>query len=616
MIKGNLKKIFLGICFTMAVVSGGTISNTANAATLSAAADSGLPYTDKPDIRLTRMNMPPIKAGETFTLSLKLSNISPAYSVNRGKLTLNVPESLNILDSSNSFFLDDRGIPLRSDAVIDIKMKASDKILTESIQIGATFEYTFWGRDGMSSGSENYTILVPSKKTDETAAKSAPVIQVVRDKIEPVEAKKSYDLDLKIKNINTTKAENVKITFAAGAGFTVKSRASNKFVKEIIKGEPITIPIKIKTAKTIETDSLELTVNLSYTYNQGGASSGNSPISDSEKILIPAKPTTNANEDGSMLTPNIIISKYDYGKKVEAGKTFDLSLKFKNTSKISGVENLVVSMNTGEGVSIAESSNSFYFEKLGIGQEIPLKIKLKAWEEAKSAAAIVTINFNYEYKNGKSIVKGSTTESISVPVVQPDRFELSDPTNEETCFVGQESTFSIPYVNKGKAVTSNISAKITGEGFDVISKDVWVGNCQSGASGSIDIILTPNTPGDSIAKVKVEYEDANGEKKSKDIEIPFMAQEQIIEQPEINPDEITEEKPTMNIKAKIAIALIVIVAVVMILAIIIKKLKKKAEASRMERLSKMYDWVNGTSDEKTSNEAKNDTKDDTKNKTD
>ena len=95
-----------------------------------------------------------------------------------------------------------------------------------------------------------------------------------------------------------------------------------------------------------------------------------------------------------------------------------------------------------------------------------------------------------------------------------------------------------------------------------------------------------------------------------------MAQEQIIEQPEINPDEITEEKPTMNIKAKIAIALIVIVAVIMILAIIIKKLKKKAEASRMERLSKMYDWVNGTSDEKTSNEAKNDTKDDTKNKTD
>ena len=182
--------------------------------------------------------------------------------------------------------------------------------------------------------------------------------------------------------------------------------------------------------------------------------------------------------------------------------------------------------------------------------------------------------------------------------------------------MGQESTFSIPYVNKGKAVTSNISAKITGEGFDVISKDVWVGNCQSGASGSIDIILTPNTPGDSIAKVKVEYEDANGEKKSKDIEIPFMAQEQIIEQPEINPDEITEEKPTMNIKAKIAIALIVIVAVITILAIIIKKLKKKAEASRMERLSKMYDWVNGTSDEKTSNEAKNDTKDDTKNKTD
>lgn len=606
MIKGNLKKIILTGCLAISVVLGAAAFNLSTVK----ASGSGLAYTDKPDVRITRMNMPPIKAGETFTLSLKLENVSPAYSVNRGKLTLNVPEGISILDSSNSFFLDEKGIPLRGSTMLDIKMKASDKILTENVQISATFDYTFWGKDGMADGSESYTIFVPAKKTDEATTKTAPVLQVVREKMEPVEAKKTYEFDLKIKNINKTKAEGVKITLSAGPGFTVKTRASSKFVEEIEKGDPFILPVKIKTAKNIETESLELTVNLSYSYKQGGGTTGSTPVSESEKIVIPAKATTTAkDEEGAMLTPNIIISEYNYGKKVEAGKKFDLSLKFRNTSKVSGVENLVVSMNTGEGVSIAESSNSFYFDKLGIGGEIPLNVKLKAWEEAKSAAAIVTLNFNYEYKNGKSIVKGTTSESISIPVVQPDRFELADVSNDEPRIVGQETTFSIPYVNKGKAVTSNISAKISGEGFDVLSKEVWVGNCASGGSGNIDIILTPNAPGESVAKIKIEYEDANGEKKTKKVEIPFTAEEQVIEQPEINLDDIPQEKPGMNPKVKLAIIIVVIIVVIVVLVIIINKLKKKAEAKRMERLSKMYDWaMGGTEDGGSKNDTKNDAK--------
>lgn len=547
---------------------------------------SGLAYTDKPDVRITRMNMPPVKAGEEFTLSLKLENISPAYSVNRGKLTLSVPDGISIMDQSNSFFIDQSGIPLNGSTMLNIKMKAGDKISTESLQIGATFEYTFWGRDGMASGSESYTILVPSKKTD-VALAAAPIMQIVREKINPVSANKTYDLELKIKNIGKTKAENVKITFGQGAGFTVKTRASSKFIKEIVKGEPFILPVKIKTNKSIDTESLELTVNLNYSYDQGGAMATGT---DSEKIIIPA--TVSAGEDGSMLTPNIIISKYDYGKKIEAGQNFDLSLSFKNTSKATEVENLVVSINTAEGVSIASSSNSFYFDKLKAGAEMPLKVNFKAWEEAKSAAAVITFNFNYEYKNAKSIVKGSTTENISIPVVQPDRFELGEMKNDEEKIVGQEITFSIPYVNKGKGTTSNISAKVEGEGFDCISKDIWVGNAASGASGNIDVILTPMQSGDITAMVKVEYEDPNGEKKSKDIEISFTADEPMIDDPILNPEDMPVEEKKVNPMVKLAIIAVIVIAIIAALVIVIKRLRKKAEAKRMERLSKMYEWAN------------------------
>lgn len=583
---------------------------------VNATSTDGMAFTNKPDIRLSRYDMQPIKANDQFTLTLRLDNVSPAFSVIRGKLTLTMPDSLYIMDQSNAYFIDQRGIPVMDSTTVDVKVKAADKITTENIQIGATFEYTFWGTEGMANGTENYTLILPAQKTDAANDDGAPIIQVIREKMPSVKANKTYDVDVKIRNINKkVKAKNVKITLTPAAGYTIKSRSSNKFVKDLVFDEPYILPVKIKTAKNLDSESLEMTVNVTYNYDQSGnIAQGN----DSERITIPAVANTGKDgdsADGSTLTPNIIISKYDYGDKVEAGSEFDLSLHFKNTSKNISVENIVMSLNTGEGISIASSSNSFYFDKLGVGKSLPVKISMKAWEEAKSAAAILTINFNYEYRNNKSIVKGTTSEAISIPVVQPDRFEITPPTMIDDGTVGEEMYISIPYVNKGKAVTSNIVAKIEGEGFDCLSNDVWVGNCMSGANGSLDIILTPNTPGDLSANVKVKYEDANAEKKSIEVPLKFYVNEPPAPEPDEGEMPIDEDMPKpQNPIVKIVIVGLIVVAVIVALVIIIRKLKKRSDAKKMERLSHMYDWALGNNEDdsqKVENSDKNESQSDT-----
>lgn len=562
---------------------------------------------DKPDIRISRTDMSPVKEKEEFVLQLKLDNLSPAYSIVKGKLTVTVPEGLSIRDQSNIYYIDGSGIPVHGSNTVDIKLKAGDKISSESLQLGINLEYQYWGREGLTGGSEAYTILLPAQKspdkTDSKDNKGAPIIQVIREKLDPIKEKESYEFDIKIKNVNEkVKAKNVKVTMTAGSGFTVKGRSSNRFIKEISYDEPYTIPVKIKANKSIEAESLELTVNLTYSYDQGGTLTQGS---DSEKISLPAVITPpkkdEQTEGNNKLTPNMIVSSYSYGDKVEAGSNFDLSLSFKNTSKDTSIENIVVSMNTGEGISVSSSSNSFYFDKLGAGAQLPLTVGLKAWEEAKSAAAVLTINCNYEYRVGKNITKGSTTEAISIPVIQPDRFELGKPENVPELTVGEEGYISVPYVNKGKATTSNISATLEGEGFESLSKEIWVGNCNSGANGSIDLILTPTQPGEITAKLIVEYEDPNSEKKKEEVELSFFAQEMYVEPPtDMMPEDVMPEQSS-NPKMKLIIISSVVAVTLIVLIIVIKKLKKHSNAKRMERLSHMYDWALSAEEKSESN---------------
>lgn len=559
----------------------------------SANAAEGVPFTSKPDIRLSRVDMKPVKANEEFVLSLNFENKSPAYSVNRAKVIVNPSDGLNIQDQSNIYFIDSTGIPVMGSNKVDVKLKASDRITTENLKLDVSLEYYFWGKDGMTSGTEIYTMFIPARKSESAVAKDngVPIIQVVRGKISPIEEKKSYEFDIKIKNINEkVKAQNVKVTLSSAGGFTIKGNTSNYFIDEISSEDPFTIPVSIKANKTIEAESLDLIVNVSYFYKQGETSSqGN----DSEKISIPSVPSQSEKkekEEMSTLTPNIIVSSYNYGDKVEAGSTFDLSLAFKNTSKDTAVENIVVSMTTGEGISVASSSNSFYFDKLNAGSELPLKVEMKAWEEAKSAAAVITMNFNYEYRSNKSIVKGSTNESISILVVQPDRFEIGK-VETVGLMAGEEGYISIPYVNKGKATTSNISAKVEGDNFEMISREIWVGNCNSGASGTIDLILTPVQAGDVRVKLLVEYEDPNGEKKKSEQEYSFYADEKMLPPSEDGEQEIIVPEETQNSKTKIIVISIAALIGLAVLIIVIKQIKKKANAKRMERLSHMYDWA-------------------------
>ncbi|WP_276924583.1 hypothetical protein [Faecalibaculum rodentium] len=231
-------------------------------------------------------------------------------------------------------------------------------------------------------------------------------------------------------------------------------------------------------------------------------------------------------------TPHIIISKYTYGgESVQAGKKFDLSIEFRNTSKSLAVENILMSVETEEGLTITNSSNTFFFENLGAGAVRSQKIPMKALNMDKSSSPSCTVSFTYEYVDGDQRLEKTAQERIAIPVTEPDRFELEAPKDLTPAVAGQEYTLSVPFNNKGKGTVYNLEAYVEGD-MTTLSPKQNLGNIDSGRSGSIDLILTPQEAGDHTFKAVIAWENTAGEEVKKSFELTLPVQENIPAAPE------------------------------------------------------------------------------------
>lgn len=289
--------------------------------------------------------------------------------------------------------------------------------------------------------------------------------------------------------------------------------------------------------------------------------------------------------------PNLIIDNYSYGgTSVQAGKTFDLSINFMNTSRALAVENIVMSLETAEGISIANSSNTFYFETLKPRHNITQNITLRATGKGENSSPTIGVNFRYEYIDQNQRMEITRSETIAIPVTQPERFEFTEPTLPEMQ-VGMENVLSFPYVNKGKGTLYNVAVKIEGD-VDALQPVQNLGNFESGRSGTIDAIFTTTQEGPTPFKIIVTYEDADGNEKKR--EFKYEPTVMAMPEPELPPEMMDPmdpqlvEQPSHN--------WMWIVGVILIVALgggfwWFKKRKKKTnKVSEAEKENEEIDW--------------------------
>lgn len=287
-------------------------------------------------------------------------------------------------------------------------------------------------------------------------------------------------------------------------------------------GDKLTFKIEFKC---VEYTGIGNTADFTFDYSTEWGSSHTYTLTRSfPEVITYSQPTNDDDDDDKVkldpLVPNIIISNYDYGAySVEAGENFTLNMNFSNTSTTYDLENIVMKITITDGFSITNASNSYYLTDLKAGQTQSHTITLQALASAKAQAYPISIDFSYQYVANDLRKSATSSESISIPITQSDRFSIDEIQVPAMVWEGEDVSISLGMINKGKGEIYNVTAELRGEGISNSGERQFVGNVASGTETSADFYVNPSQSGDISGQVVITYEDSNA--KTKEIVRPF-----------------------------------------------------------------------------------------------
>ena len=388
-----------------------------------------------------------------------------------------------------------------------------------------------------------------------------------------------------IQNAGTTAMRDPILTLKSSGSLLIMG-SQDYMLDDIRAGRDTAVTVTVKAPDKIESQMQTIDASLSFYYDNGTQLTGGS-ASGSVNVLSTVTKDTKDEETIASPTPIVILSKYNYGgSSVAAGSSTNLSFSFTNTSKTIKIENVMVTVTGGQDLMLNGSTNTFYFESVAASGSKTVTVPMKAAQLISASAQGVQIAVTYEYVDQNARKSGNATLSLSVPLYQPDRFELSEPKTSYTGYVGEETSLTIDYVNKGKSAISNVEATISGD-IDSPTPYQRVGTIDGGKNGTIAFAVTPQLEGENQVKIVITYEDSNGNTKERVFEATVEAMAYEPTDPGMDDPGMIDPEPQSTFPWKYVI--IAGVAALIVLLIVLRIRKKKAKQKAEQALWDKWD---------------------------
>lgn len=388
-----------------------------------------------------------------------------------------------------------------------------------------------------------------------------------------------------IQNAGTTAMRDPILTLKSSGSLLIMG-SQDYMLDDIRAGRDTAVTVTVKAPDKIESQMQTIDASLSFYYDNGTQLTGGS-ASGSVNVLSTVTKDTKDEETIASPTPIVILSKYNYGgSSVAAGSSTNLSFSFTNTSKTIKIENVMVTVTGGQDLMLNGSTNTFYFESVAASGSKTVTVPMKAAQLISASAQDVKIDVTYEYVDQNARKSGNATLSLSVPLYQPDRFELSEPKTSYTGYVGEETSLTIDYVNKGKSAISNVEATISGD-IDTPTAYQRVGTIDGGKNGTIAFAVTPQLEGENQVKIVITYEDSNGNTKERVFEATVEAMAYEPSDPGMDDPGMIDPEPQSAFPWKYVI--IAGVAALIVLLIVLRIRKKKAKQKAEQALWDKWD---------------------------
>ena len=289
------------------------------------------------------------------------------------------------------------------------------------------------------------------------------------------------------------------------------------------------------------------------------------------------------NDPSDARAPSLIVRGASYGTEtITAGSPFTLSLTLYASNGTESVADVVASLTLPEGVTMTGGNLSSYVGTMAPQSSSDVSFSIQTSAGFTGGVANITVNLAGAGAVSGNAVTGTTT--ISVPISQPDRFELGELQVNDTIYLGDTATVTLNFVNKGRNPVANIEASITGEGLGAEMTQQYIGNLNAGTENSVDFDLLPTQAGPVSGSIVLTYEAEDGSIKTASKDFSFSVEEMpVYDDPMMDPGMMEPAaQPGLPVWGIALIAVLAVVIVVVVIVVIRRKKKKAAALADLE----------------------------------
>ncbi len=306
--------------------------------------------------------------------------------------------------------------------------------------------------------------------------------------------------------------------------------------------------------------------------------------------------TAGVGADGKASVPRVVVTGFETEPKdVHAGESFMLTLHLKNTSTATSVNNMIFEIvaaveGKDEDTTYAAflptaGSSTIFVDSIGKNGTRDIQIEMEAKADLTQKPYAVDVNMSYEDEHVNAYTNKT---SVSIPVKQEARVDISEPeVMPSSIEVGSESNIMFNIYNMGKTKLYNVQVKT--ESDTVSGGDAFIGNLDSGATGSVDIYVIGQsvTMDEGLIRLQISYEDETGASTVIEKEVSLFVNESMMED-FTGDDMMAGDDPMMDgagtgsagTYAAVIVGVIVIAGIIG--AVVYMKRKKKKEQQSLE----------------------------------
>jgi len=439
----------------------------------------------------------PVNAGAKMQVSFNLANLGD-LDAKGVKVSVDGLEKdkFTLSSGTDSFYFD--VIKGNEKKNIVLSLLANDSMGSGNYALGVKMDYS-------DQRSKTYTndasFFINVKGTNKVSNISLDNIQVMPQE---VKANENFFLSFDVNNQGKSEAKNVKLTVKGDEGIISKS-PDVRIIEQLAAGEKKKLEYILYANSETKTQNYNIMITLEYEDAENADS----------KHTVTQYAGVFVNGGNSKITPKIIINNYNFEPKlVRAGDEFQLQMTFMNTSNTKEVKNVKIYL-TGidsdkEGDVVftpVGSSNTFFVDSIKPKGTVAREIEMYTIPDAQPKYYNITANIEYQDEDGTEY---KAAELIGIPVIQQSKLDASELTLPPEVYIGQPSSVSLQYYNKGKTKLSNLMIKVTGD-FQIENGEAFIGNFESGSSDYFEAMITPTKPGQAGGKITFSYEDPSGE---------------------------------------------------------------------------------------------------------